>query len=261
MSKKRNKQSVVDERWEKKAEKGGRVIKGKFQEERKRQILPLVAKNDNQKLALQAFREKQLNILSGSAGSGKTELCVWWACHQWINGHCDNIVITRPDCGFGETFPVPGNDAAKMLTFLFPILLKMKKYLGVGILANNLQLEDTDFLFNEACGIQIVSMAKLGGMSFSPRTIVIADEVQASTVAQAKVLATRMEEGAQLLITGDTKQTPLKKGEENGLAYLERKLLANPHELISVVKFTPEDSCRDGISAHLTRVFEEDGVW
>ena len=254
---KRNKETVVQDRWEKKEEKG-RIIKEKFEESRK--IAPLVAKTENQKIALKALREKQLVILSKSAGTGKSELCVWWACHQWLTGACDNIVITRPDKGLGETYPVPGNDAAKILTFLYPLLLKMKKYLGTGILRNNLQLEDVDVLFKEAKGIQIVSMAKLGGMSFSDKTIVIADEVQSATIAQVKALATRAEEGCQILITGDSTQTPI-KGQENGLDYLERKLKENPHKEAQVVQFTPEDCCRYGISKHLTRVFEEDGTW
>ena len=254
---KRTKRGVVEDRWEKKAEVG-RVIKDKFAEGRK--IAPLVAKTENQKKALKALREKQLVILSKSAGTGKSELCVWWACHQWLTGECDNIVITRPDKGLGETYPVPGNDAAKILTFLYPLLLKMKKYLGTGVLRNNLQLEDMDVLFKEANGIQIVSMAKLGGMSFSDKTIVIADEVQSATIPQVKALATRAEEGCQILITGDSTQTPI-KGQENGLDYLERKLKENPHDAAAVIQFTPEDCCRYGISKHLTRVFEEDGTW
>jgi phosphate starvation-inducible PhoH-like protein len=260
---KRNKQKVVDARWEQKMEAGGKanVQSEKFQEERKGNIQPLVAQNDNQKLALKAFTEAQLNVLSGSAGTGKTLLAVWWACKQWLDGNVDNIIITRPDKGLGETPPTPGNDTEKLLIFVLPMLMKMKQFLGAGVLRNNLRMVDTDIIFNDASGIQVVPMAKLGGMSFSSKTVVIADEVQAATIPQVKALATRLEEGCQLIITGDTTQSPVKDGTENGLAYLERKLMTNPHELASVVKFTPEDSCRHGITAHLTRIFEEDGTW
>lgn len=259
---KRNKKQVKQDRDQSKTDRGGRqeVQAQKFQEERKARVIPLTAQNENQKLALQNFRSKQLNILSGSSGSGKSELAVWWACSQWLKGEVNNIIITRPDQGHGNTYPVPGGDSMKMLQFLFPLLMKMKKYLGVGILKSNLRLEDVDVLFTPLSGIQIVSMAKLGGMSFDEGTIVIADEVQSATIAQVKALATRAEEGCQIIITGDTTQTPLKR-EKNGLEYLEEKLMQNPHELASVVKFTPEDCCRHGISAHLTRVFEEDGIW
>lgn len=258
---KRNRQKVQNRREEKKHNSSKREIQAqKFQEERKAQVIPLVAQNQNQKEALRNFKTKQLNILSGSSGCGKSELVVWWACKQWLEGSVKNIVITRPDKGHGDTYPVPGGDAMKMLQFLFPLLMKMKKYLGVGILQNNLKLEDDEVLFAPTSGIQIVSMAKLGGMSFDGDTIVIADELQSATVAQAKALATRAEEGCQILITGDTTQTPLYK-ERNGLEYLEQTLMKYPHDLASVIKFTPDDCCRHGISAHLTRIFEMDGTW
>ena len=258
---KRNRQQVQDRKKEKRDNKPKREIQAqKFQEERKAKIIPLTAQNDNQKIALRSFKDKQLIVLSGSAGSGKSELAVWWACKQWLEGNIDNIVITRPDKGHGDTYPVPGGDAMKMLQFLFPVLMKMKKYLGLGILRNNLKLEDDEVLFAPVSGIQIVSMPKLGGMSFDGRTVIIAEEVQSGTVAQIKALTTRAEEGCQIIITGDTTQTPLHK-ERNGLEYLEHKLVQHPHPLAQVVKFTPDDCCRKGISAHLTRIFEQDGTW
>lgn len=259
---KRNRNQVQDRRQKKKGNKSRQEVQAvKYQEERKAKIIPLVAQNENQKKALRSFIEKQLVVLSGSAGSGKSELAVWWACKKWLDGDVDNIIITRADKGHGDTFPVQGNDTMKMLTFLYPLLLKMKRYLGVGILRNNFNMEDTEILFSEASGIQVVSMAKLGGMSFSDNTIIIADEVQSATIAQVKSLVTRAEDGCQILITGDTTQSPLKEVKENGLAYLERKMLESPHEDAALIKFTPEDCCRYGISAHFTKVFEEDGVW
>ena len=259
---KRNKATVAQGKNDKRMEAGCKqnIQAEKFQEERKGNVIPLVAQNDNQRQALQDFKTKQLCILSGSAGSGKSELVVWWACKQWLEGNIDNLIFTRPDKGLGETFPCPGNDTLKLLTFLYPLLLKTKKYLGAGILKNNLIMEDMDILFNPQSGIQIINLAKMGGMSFNGSTIVIADEMQSATVAQIKALTTRAEEGCQVLITGDTTQSPLKR-EKNGLEYLEDKLLQYPHDLVSVVKFTPDDCCRHGISAHLTRVFEEDGAW
>ena len=75
MSEKRNQRKVVDNRWEKKADKG-RQVDPKFEEERTAKVLPLMAKNEAQREALKAFVDKQLIILSGSAGTGKSNLCV-----------------------------------------------------------------------------------------------------------------------------------------------------------------------------------------
>jgi phosphate starvation-inducible PhoH-like protein len=241
---------------------GGKVIKGKFQEQReeKARSLALTAKNENQKIALRMFKEKQLVGLFGSAGSGKSELMVFHACDQWLRGNIDNIVITRPYQHLGADYgATKGNDAEKLLPFCMSMLMKIKKYLGVGVLRNNFKLDGFEELFAEADGIQIVPVEKIQGMSFNERTIILADEVQCMSIAQVKALTTRAEEGCQIIMTGDDKQTPLKG--KNGLVYIREKLEEHPHELAGIVTFTPEDCCRHGISAHLTRVFEEDGNW
>lgn len=258
---KRNQQQVVEDRWAKKSGKTRQEVQPqKFQEERTAKVIPLVAKNDNQKLALKAFTEKQCIVLSGSSGAGKTTLAVWWACAQFLKGNIDNIVFTRGEKGLGATPPVPGNDTEKMLTLCLPMLLKAKEFVGTGILRNNLCMQDTDFLFGEVKGFTVFPMAKMGGMSFTSRTIVICDEAQASEVPQIKALATRPEGGCQVIICGDTTQSPV-KGRENGLSYLERKMLEFPYDDSVVIKFTPDDCCREGWTQHISAVFEEDGVW
>ena len=117
---KRNRQKVMDRRQEKKHNSNRQGVQAqKYQEERKARIIPLQAQNENQKIALRNFNTKQLNVLSGSAGSGKTELCVWWACKEWLEGNVDNIVLTRPDKGLGDTYPVPGGNLTSCCFFSF----------------------------------------------------------------------------------------------------------------------------------------------
>lgn len=258
---KQNRRAVQDRR---DAKKEGRtrqeVQPQKFQGERKASVIPLTAKNENQKKALQLMATKQCTVLLGSAGSGKSELMGWHASKRWLEGDVENIMITRPNKVLGnEAGHIPGNDFMKMLPFCMSVLLKLKKYLGAGILKNNLRTEDVDVLFNEQAGIQIVSLEKLQGISVSPTSILIAEEIQNATVAQVKSLLTRMEEGAQIIITGDVTQSALTG--ENGLSYLLRKIKTHPHDEVGFVEFTPEDCCRLGVSAHFTKVFEQDGQW
>ena len=258
---KRNRQEVQDRRKDKKSKKTRKEVQPqKFQEARKAKVIPLHAKNPRQQSALENFTEKQLNVLSGSAGVGKTELAVWWACKRWLEGDIDTIVVTRPAQSLGKDGgAVGGGDAEKLLLYVMPILLKIRKYLGMGTFMNNLQMETSDMLFQEASGICIIPVEKIAGMSFNERTIIIGDEIQSATVPQVKALATRAEEGCQLIICGDVTQSALHG--VNGLKYLEDALLANPHELIGVTHFLPEDCQRKGVSAHLTGVFEKEGQW
>lgn len=254
---KRNNRQVVEDRRVKKAETG-RVIQEKFEEGRK--IIPLVAKNESQKEALRAFTEKQLVVLSGTAGTGKSELMCWYASKLWLEGSIDNIVITRPHQHLGNDYgAVTGNDTLKLLPFCMSMMMKFKKYLGAGILKNNFRMEIMESLFNEVSGICIVPVEKIQGLSFDNRTIILADEVQGCTPAQVKALVTRAEEGALLICAGDKTQSPLKG--ENGLAVLEQVLASRPHPDAEIIRFTPKDNCRSGIAGHLAQVFEEQGTW
>lgn len=258
---KQNRQSVQDRRARKRAKvKPNEMQSEKFQEERKNNIKYIEAKNDNQKIALHNLHNKQLNLLLGSAGAGKTELMCWYASKLWLSGDVDNIIITRPNKSLGtDPGAVPGGDTQKILAYVMSMLFKFKKYLGVGVLKNNLKMETADLLFSEKRGIFVYPVEKLQGMSFDEKTIVLADEIQSATVAQVKSLVTRMEEGARIVISGDPTQSALKG--QNGLEYLIDITKNNPHNDVGMVMFTPEDNCRKGISAHYTRVFEQEGKW
>lgn len=259
--KKRNRKTVQNCKEAKKRHLGRDNIKSeKHKESRRDSVIPLTAKSDNQRKALKAFTEKQLVLLSGSAGVGKSELACWWASKLYLEGKIDNIVITRPHKHLGEDYgAVKGNDAEKLLPFCMSMLMKFKKYLGVGILRSDFKLDGFDTLFAEANGIQIVPIEKIQGLSFDERTIVIADELQNATISQVKSLCTRCELGSALILCGDAVQSALKG--KNGLSYIEEVFSKHPHELIEVVKFTPADNCREGVTKHLTAIFEQDGQW
>lgn len=241
---------------------GGRPPKKEsFQEERSARILPLVAKSQAQKKALAAFMEQQLVVLSGSAGTGKTELMAWYASKLWLEGTKDNIIICRPHQSLGNDYgAVTGNDTQKLLPFCMSMLMKFKKYLGVDILQANFRYEVQESLFQEASGIQIVPIEKIQGLSFGPKTIILADELQNAYPAQIKALVTRAEEGCQLICAGDITQSALKEA-DNGLRKLEEALAKHPHPDAVVVKFTPADNCRSGIAGHLASIFESQGAW
>lgn len=235
---------------------GGKVIKEKFQEERIKRITPLTARNDNQRKALKALKEKQMVILTGSAGVGKTLLAVWHACDLWLRGDIDNIIITRPAKGLGKDGgAVPGSDSLKLLNYCLSMLHKFRTYLGPQVLKNNLRLDDLDSLFSEKRGIQLVPLAKIQGLSFDDNTLVIADELQNADVAEVKALTTRCEEGCQLIICGDPRQSALHG--KNGLTFLEECLDKYPlEEYAEIIKFTSDNIERGGLASHMVKIFD-----
>lgn len=239
---------------------GGRVIKEKFIDIRKDTFPGLEAKGANQKQALKDFTTKKMVILSGTSGTGKTELCSWWASRQFYLGEVDTIIITRPYKSLGnEIGYLPGNQTQKLLPMCMSMLTKLKKYLGVNVLRNSFKMLDEEDLFTEVSGITLIPVESMQGRSFGPKTLIIADEVQNTTPAQAKSLVTRLEEGCQLLVTGDPIQSALRG--RNGLQMLEEMLTKHPHKDASMIKFSPVDNCRSGISGHLAKMFEDVGTW
>ncbi len=235
-------------------------VKEKYRQERLERVQKLSPKNEHQSETIEAFKDKQLIIQSGSAGVGKTELACWWASKLWLEGKIDTIVITRPHKHLGDDYgAVKGSDAEKLLPFCMSILMKLRKHLGVGTLRNNFKMDRLDDLFGDAKGIVIVPIEKIQGLSYDSRTIIIGDEIQSASVSQVKALATRMEEGCQLLLCGDKLQSAISG--INGLEYLEQVLVKHPHDLAQVISYTPDDNCRKGITAHLTRAFEAEGSW
>lgn len=237
------------------------VQKNKWSEKRRKEVPTLLPKNNNQKKAMNAFDNNQLIVLNGSAGTGKTTLACWEATKLWMKGEVDTIIITRPNKSLGkDPGAVPGGDGEKVLLYTMSMLMKFKQYLGPGALKSCLSLNLTDLLFKEVSGIAILPLEKIQGLSFDSKTIIIADEIQSSTVAQVKSLTTRMEEGAKLLICGDPTQSAM-KGAENGLSFLLNVLENNEIDGAEVINFKPEDNCRKGISAQLTAIYETQGVW
>ena len=138
------------------------------------------------------------------------------------------------------------------------ILMKMKRYLGVGILKNNFKLDGLESFFTEVSGIQIYPIEKIQGLSFDERTIIIGDELQNATVPQIKALTTRAEEGCQIIMCGDPMQTALTA--KNGLVFFEEVIEQFPTDMVEIVHFQKEDVVRGGLTGHLVKAYEAIGT-
>lgn len=227
------------------------------------EVLKFRPRTPNQIQAWAAMKEKQLIILSGSAGVGKTELAVARATDLWKEGKIDNIYLIRPHRHLGADYgATKGNDAEKLLPFVLSMLMKVKKYLGAEVLRNNFILDGFEDLFSEKQGIKIIPVEKCQGLSFRKRDFVIVDEAQNCEVSQIKALVTRPEKCSQMVICGDDTQSALNK--ENGLEYLlkvweeKQSLLQN---FQGVFRFEVKECQRKGIAAVYTEIFEEEGAW
>lgn len=207
----------------------------------------LLPKNLAQERYIVALENPDINIVFavGYAGSGKTYLATLYAIQQLKNGHCDKIVVTRPniavddkDIGF-----LPGDIMKKMAPWTKPVLDVFEEYYSVKEIANMI----------EENVIELVPMAYLRGRTFK-NAIILLDEAQNTTRNSMLSALTRIGENSKMIITGDVKQSD--RGHSNGLTDFLARFEGSKH--ISVCKFDQDSVERHPIITEILRMYGEE---
>ncbi|UIS25201.1 phosphate starvation-inducible protein [Erythrobacter phage vB_EliS-L02] len=175
----------------------------------------LKANSRNQKVYLKKLRQHHHDILfaTGPAGTGKTYMAVRQAISDFEKGDITKIVITRPNVTTGDDLGyLPGTLTEKMAPWTRPIIDVFAEVFDMSTIHRMLQEEI----------IEIAPLAYMRGRTFK-NCIVIADEMQNATIEQMKMLMTRIGEGCQMIITGDTDQWDRQIG-NSGLADITRRI-------------------------------------
>ena len=171
---------------------------------------------------------KCVYIVTGPAGTGKTALACRHASKLLKNRTVEKLVITKPAVSVDEEHGyLPGTLRQKMTPWLLPIMDSLEE---------NLEKTKVESLINQG-KIEIAPIAYMRGRTFK-NSFIIADEMQNSTPNQMKMVMTRLGEGSNIVITGDTDQND--RNVENGLLdfvskirseeeyqYIERIILEN----------------------------------
>lgn len=241
---KQNRDKVLDRRMAKKAATG-RVLNPKFSGERT--ILPVLAKNENQKKYLHSLQFDTISVGKGSAGSGKTWCAAAVAANKYLKGDIDQIIVTRPYVAMGKSTGFwPGSVEDKLYPYVAPILGVIKERIGASKF-------EADFGKN----IKIQPLEAIRGMSFPSGTFLICDEAQNLSVEEVRSIVTRLETGSQVAFCGDDKQRDVKG--VSGIVYLSN--LIKKHKLpdCTVVEFTTADIVRSGLTRAFVEIFEQEG--
>lgn len=156
--------------------------------------------DNKQKKMVQYINDQKTSIVIGfgAAGTGKTLVATQEAIKLLKEKRTSKIIITRPlkpvedeEIGF-----LPGSLENKMEPWVLPILDYFKSYYtisDINKLKNNNELE-------------IVPFAFMRGRTFDD-AIIIADEMQNSSIIQMKLLLTRIGKNSKIIILGDLEQT------------------------------------------------------
>ncbi|MER9496315.1 PhoH family protein [Mesorhizobium sp. M0320] len=198
--------------------------------------------NDAQRAYDAAMKSSDIVFGIGPAGTGKTWLSIMRAAEALKAKRFAKIVLTRPAVEAGETLGfLPGELDEKFEPYIRPLRDALEEAFGSTHL---------EYLLKTGT-IEARPLAYLRGSTIKDAWL-IADEMQNATVAQFKMLLSRVGEGAKFIINGDPDQCDLKGG--SGLLDAVRRL--KPIEEVSTVAFTRADIVRSGLCAKIVSVYE-----
>lgn len=184
----------------------------------------------------------------GPAGTGKTLLAVAYGAAQLALGEIERLVITRPAVEAGERLGfLPGDLSEKIDPYLLPIWDSLRDALG----------QKLSEKMREEGRVEVAPLAFMRGRTLN-RAFIICDEAQNATVAQMRMVLTRLGEGSRMAITGDPSQTDLHPREPSGLAHALGIL--EHVEGIAVHRFTRADVVRHDLVARIVDAYERADV-
>ena len=188
---------------------------------------------------------KKIVIAQGSAGTGKSLLCMEAAIRLYLLGEIDKIIVCRPMVSAGEDLGyLPGTIQEKMAPWVRPLY---------DIFHTHISPKEVERLLAEEI-IEIAPIGFMRGRTFK-NTIIIADECQNCTKPQMMMLLTRIGENARLFITGDLAQCDLRDPWSNGLEDFLSKFKGRRSDSISSVEFGVSDIEREDVVKEVLEIY------
>ncbi len=237
---KRNQRKVVQERWDKKLEKG-RETKDEYEVK-----APVQARNERQKEFLKILNSKSVCVFNAPAGCGKTYLTMSEATDWLKKGYFDKITISRPNVVMGRSLgALKGDMESKFEPLVQPLLEVVKNRYGVG--------------YYESCihnkTIELAPLEYIRGRNFSE--ILIIDEAQLTTPDEMYTILTRLEEGGRLILIGDPTQKD-QKGQDGITWLLDFVKRHKMEDLVGYVEATSDDIERGNMCKRVVKGMEKD---
>ena len=180
----------------------------------------------------------------GPAGTGKTYLAVACAVDALERDAVRRIVLTRPAVEAGERLGfLPGDLAQKVDPYLRPLYDALYDLMGFDRVAKMFERQS----------IEIAPLAYMRGRTLN-HAFVILDEAQNTTPEQMKMFLTRIGFGSKAVVTGDTTQMDLPRGQKSGLIDA-REVLAGVTG-IALTQFTSADVVRHPMVARIVEAYD-----
>ena len=205
---------------------------------------PIMARSENQRRLVEAFRENDMLFAVGPAGSGKTYTAIALAVRALKAKEVKRIILSRPAVEAGEKLGfLPGDMKEKIDPYLQPLYDALQEMIPAAKLQE----------YMETNVIQIAPLAFMRGRTLSD-AVVILDEAQNTTPAQIKMFLTRMGWNTKMIVTGDQTQIDLPSPRQSGLLDALRVLRGIPG--IAFVETDKNDIVRHKLVARIVEAYD-----
>lgn len=205
---------------------------------------PVRPRSENQKLYMEAIEAHPVTLGVGPAGTGKTYLAVALAVAMVKAGDFRRIVLVRPAVEAGEHLGfLPGDLEAKIMPYLQPLYDALDDLLPRGTFKR----------YMDEGVIEISPVAYMRGRTLN-HAVIILDEAQNTTIAQMKMILTRMGEHSKVIVTGDATQIDLPGNQESGLIHAIKVL--RDVEGVAIRRLHREDIVRHAVVMRIVRAYD-----
>jgi phosphate starvation-inducible protein PhoH and related proteins len=195
---------------------------------------------------VQMIRERDLVFSVGPAGSGKTYLAVALAVESLKQRRVRKIVLVRPAVEAGESLGfLPGDLQAKINPYLRPLTDALHEMIDREQIKQYMEMDV----------IEVLPLAYMRGRTLNEAFIIL-DEAQNTTIAQMKMLLTRMGMDSKIVVSGDVTQTDLPPQAQSGLndALIRLKSLKG----VGIVHLTKADIVRHRLVQEIVQAYDRE---
>jgi phosphate starvation-inducible PhoH-like protein len=204
----------------------------------------LIARTFMQSAFMDAMGKNDLIFGVGPAGTGKTYLAVAHAASMLEQGEVKRIILSRPAVEAGEHLGfLPGDLKEKVDPYLRPLY---------DALHDMLSPEKTAELIEKNI-IEIAPLAFLRGRTLKDAAIIL-DEAQNCSVAQMKMVLTRIGEKSKMIVTGDPSQTDLPRSIRSGLQ--DAIDVLRRVDNMAIIKFGNRDVVRHKLVSQIVQAYD-----